>query len=301
MEEKFTYKSEYFDVFCLISIVVGSGLGLFMGLSRSYTAIILFVAFAAAFALLSVLLYNLRGRFLADDSSVSFYLMSKEVNISYNMIKSVEINREFIKTSRLSDEIFRCIETIKFTCESGRYRFSAFVEIDPEAAAQSPNLLAERLAQSKFSRLKDHINEKTGGRLAESAPEKTEDTGMKNENGEMLFEKTECDVPYRIRTQTIEREAKDGRDVLDRVLEMFGDADEFVTLTVGEARHNIRYVQAARNKRGGGIIVQLGIEDGEHTRLVEKLCGEKECAEIFREFYSTSNVSGRDKYEPVKF
>ncbi len=172
MEEKFTYKSEYLDVFCLIFIVAGFGLGLFIGLSHSYAAIIVFVAFVAAFALLSVFLYSLRGRFLADDSSVSFYLMSKEVNISYDMIKSVEINREFIKTSRLSDKIFRCVETIKLTCESGEYRFSAFVEIDPEAAAQSPRLLAEQLTKSKFSRHKDYINEKTGGRLAESAPEK---------------------------------------------------------------------------------------------------------------------------------
>ncbi len=124
---------------------------------------------------------------------------------------------------------------------------------------------------------------------------------MKTENGEMLFEKTECGVPYKIHTQTIEREAKDWQDVLDHVSEMFDDADEFVTLTLGEARHNIRYVQAARKMRGDQIIVQLGIEDDKYTRLVEKLCGEEECVEIFWEFYSSSNVSDLDKYKPVKF
>lgn len=150
--------------------------------------------------------------------------------------------------------------------------------------------------------MESYINEKTGIQLAESATEKTtEDNDMKNKKGEMLFEKTECEMPYKLRTQTIEREAVDWQDVLDRVLEMFGDDDEFVTLTLGEARHNIRYVQAARKMRGDQIIVQLGIEDDKYTRLVEKLCGEEECVEIFREFYSSSNVSGLDKYKPVKF
>lgn len=124
---------------------------------------------------------------------------------------------------------------------------------------------------------------------------------MKNENGEMLFEKTECGVPHNIRTQTVDRAARDREDVLACVRKIFDDEDEFVTLTVGDARHNIRFVQAVQARNGGGIIVQLGIEDDKHTRLVEKLCGEEECVEIFREFYSFASVKDLDKYKSVKF
>lgn len=122
---------------------------------------------------------------------------------------------------------------------------------------------------------------------------------MKNENGEMLFEKTTCGVPHNIRTQTVDKAAKDWSEVLSLIENMFEDDDEFVTLTVGDARHNIRYVQARR--QDGAVIVQLGIEDDKYTRLVEKLCGEEECVEIFREFYTSASVKDLDKYKPVKF
>lgn len=122
---------------------------------------------------------------------------------------------------------------------------------------------------------------------------------MKNENGEMLFEKTACDVPHNIRTQTVDKAAKDWSEVLSLIENMFEDDEEFVTLTVGDARHNIRYVQACRHK--DAVIVQLGIEDDKYTRLVEKLCGEEECVEIFREFYTSASVKDLDKYKPVKF
>ena len=122
---------------------------------------------------------------------------------------------------------------------------------------------------------------------------------MKNENGEMLFEKTVCNVPHQLRTQTLEREARDWEDVLACVEEIFEDDDEFVTLTVGDARHNIRYIQA--RQEDDEIIVQLGIEDDKYTRLVEKLCGKEECVEIFREFYNSASVKDLGKYEPVKF
>ena len=124
---------------------------------------------------------------------------------------------------------------------------------------------------------------------------------MKNENGEMLFEKTSCSVPHNIRTQTVDETAEDWQDVLVCVMGIFDDEDEFVTLTVGDARHNIRFVQATRARNGGGIIVQLGIEDEKYTRLVEKLCGEEECVEIFHGFYSSADVKDLDKYKPVRF
>ncbi len=87
--------------------------------------------------------------------------------------------------------------------------------------------------------------------------------------------------------------------VEDCILDMLDDEDEFVTLTVGEALHRIRYVQACQFPEG--ITVQLGIEEGGHTRLVEKTCTEKECLEIFREFYDTASVQNVEAYTPVEF
>lgn len=294
MKEKFIYKSGWLDFFVFLCLISGIVFAIV-----SWTVLLVFFA---AFIFLSIFLSNMSGQFCADDNSVSFNLVFKKINIPYDSIKSAEVSREFIRGGRLTGEAYRCIETIKFTCESGEYCFSTFIGVDSEAVAKAPELLAEQFAQSKFSRLKNYIDEKTGGRITNSAPDKiTEDTDMQNENGEMLFEKTKCDVPHKLHTQTLERAAKNWQDVLDRVLEMFDDDDEFVTLTVGDARHNIRYVQAVRDTRGDRIIVQLGIEDENHTRLVEKLCGENECVEIFREFYDSASVRELDKYKPVKF
>lgn len=294
MKENFTYKSEWLDFFVFLCLIVGIVLAMV-----SWIAVLVFLT---AFMLSSVLLLNMTGEFCAGDSSVSFNLIFRKIKIPYDSIKSMEVSREFVRGGRLTGEAYRCIETIKFICESDEYCFSTFIDVDSEAVAKAPELLAEQFAQSKFSRLKKYIDEKTGGRITNSVPDKiTKDTDMKNENGEMLFEKTKCDVPYKLHTQTIERAAKNWQDVLDRVLEMFDDDDEFVTLTVGDARHNIRYVQAVRDRRGDRIIVQLGIEDDKHTRLVEKLCGENECVEIFREFYDSASVKDLGKYEPVKF
>lgn len=82
------------------------------------------------------------------------------------------------------------------------------------------------------------------------------------------------------------------------ILDMFEDEDEFVTLTVGELLHQIRYIQAAQT--GSGIIVQLGIEEGEQTRLVEKECTQEECMNIFRVFYESALVQNLEEYAPVK-
>lgn len=59
------------------------------------------------------------------------------------MIKNMVVSRRFIIRRRLTGKIYRCVETIKFICESCAYSFSALVEINPQAAAQPSELLAE--------------------------------------------------------------------------------------------------------------------------------------------------------------
>ncbi len=80
---------------------------------------------------------------------------------------------------------------------------------------------------------------------------------------------------------------------------MFEDEDQFVTLTLPKASFGIRYVQACQID--DGINVQLGIEENEHTNLVEKMCSAEECLDIFMQFYDTGMVSDLKAYTPVEF
>ena len=116
---------------------------------------------------------------------------------------------------------------------------------------------------------------------------------------DVLFKKTVCEVPWNLRTQEIDKPVSSWDIVENCLWEMFDDEEEFVTLTTADARYNIRYVQASQID--DGIIVQLGIEEGEHTKLVEKVCTEEECMKIFEEFYTSSFVQNWEKYTPVEF
>lgn len=117
---------------------------------------------------------------------------------------------------------------------------------------------------------------------------------------EVTFQKTECIAPKTISMQQITDHAVSSWETVENcLLDMFEDADEFVVLTLEEIHHQIRYVQAAQIKEG--VIVQLGIEEGDHTRLVEKECTKEECCEIFQKFYNSSYVQDVEQYKPVQF
>ncbi|RKJ77564.1 hypothetical protein D7X33_11655 [Butyricicoccus sp. 1XD8-22] len=77
-----------------------------------------------------------------------------------------------------------------------------------------------------------------------------------------------------------------------------GDA-EFVTLTLAEISSNVRYVQSCLND--DGIYIELGVEEGGHTRLISKYCAEEECFDIFEEFFREGTVSDRSGYSPTEF
>ena len=116
---------------------------------------------------------------------------------------------------------------------------------------------------------------------------------------DITFQNAVTHVPWSIRTQEREGSVSSWEEIETCVRGIFADPDEFVTLTAGGAPYHIRYVQAAPT--GSGIDVELGIEEGDKTRLVGKDCSQKECLEIFREFYNTFNVWDRTGYKPVEF
>ncbi len=81
---------------------------------------------------------------------------------------------------------------------------------------------------------------------------------------------------------------------------LFQDSDQFVTLTLSSAKNGVRYMQACMD--GGDIIIQLGLESGEQTRLVERTVSEpEECTDIFVKFFETGLVDRVNSYKPVKF
>ena len=124
----------------------------------------------------------------------------------------------------------------------------------------------------------------------------------KKKTDTVLFKKTVCNVPWNIRTQEIDCEVHYWGEIEDCIQDMFRDADEFVTLSTGELCGSIRFVQACQERNGTGIIVELGLEENDHTKLVERVCqSEEECLAIFEEFYQTGNVKDWKDYSPVEF
>ncbi len=116
---------------------------------------------------------------------------------------------------------------------------------------------------------------------------------------DVTFENVICYGERTVETQEMKKINPSWDMVNECLWNMFEDEDEFVVLTVANAHDNIRYVQATQIP--DGITVQLGIEEGEHTKLVEKPCTEGECRDIFYEFYHSSHVQNVGEYQPVEF
>ncbi len=128
---------------------------------------------------------------------------------------------------------------------------------------------------------------------------KSRDKAKQKTTTDVTFQNTVCHVPWNLRTQERDGSVSFWEEIEACILGMFADSDEFVTLTAGEAPYHIRFVQAAQTDRG--IDLELGIEEGDKTRLMGKDCSQKECMEAFREFYNTLNVWDRTGYKPVEF
>ena len=116
---------------------------------------------------------------------------------------------------------------------------------------------------------------------------------------DVTFGVTTCQSPTVLGSQNGELRNVSWQQVEDGLEEVFDDSNQFLVLTLQEIRHNIRFVQAAQCDQG--IVVQLGIEKDNATKLVEKICSEWECTDIFKEFYNSSAVKNPQDYTPVEF
>lgn len=122
-----------------------------------------------------------------------------------------------------------------------------------------------------------------------------------------LFNKKSEPTFSKVKEEIRTLENQDGRienptkeDLRDYLNCLFNEDDQFVTLTLAKAQNSIRYIQACFVD--AKPIVQLGLEENDKTRLVEKTClSNEECADIFFEFYDYGIVENLEEYQPVQF
>ena len=113
--------------------------------------------------------------------------------------------------------------------------------------------------------------------------------------------KTDVNNKFGIMAENQDRRVPAELNAAMRMLdEAFQNDEQFLTLSLEKALYDgVYFVQAARIPNGA-ISVQLGIESGGGTKLVEKETDEVACASIMMHFLETAKVEGIDDYEVVK-
>lgn len=120
---------------------------------------------------------------------------------------------------------------------------------------------------------------------------------------DVTFEKTTCEVPFRLATSEWERTVSGWEEIEEALDQMLDGELEFVILTTGDASHGIRFIQTCPLPDQDMVTVELSLEEpgNSRARLVEKDCGQEEVFAIFRAFYQTGDVPNRERYQPVRF
>ena len=88
-------------------------------------------------------------------------------------------------------------------------------------------------------------------------------------------------------------------DVAARLRKMMDVNDEHVVLTLKQATYGVRFIQAAQTP--GGYDLQVGIEEGDQSKLVEKIVDNKELFDRFQVFYRYGYVDNLGEFTPVNF
>lgn len=88
-------------------------------------------------------------------------------------------------------------------------------------------------------------------------------------------------------------------DVTARIRKMMDMNDEHVLLTLKQSVYGVRYMQAA--SAPGGYDLQVGLEEGNQTKLVDKIVGDQELFERFEVFYRYAYVDNLGEFKPVQF
>jgi len=122
---------------------------------------------------------------------------------------------------------------------------------------------------------------------------------FRKKSTEVRFDKMPPESRYRLENQNGCLYDFGHCEILDFIHEITVDRKQFVTLVLPEAVNNIRFMQACVND--GKITVQIGIEEHNSTRLVEKHCTYEQTQKMFLLFFDSGAVEDIGSYKPVSF
>ncbi len=87
-------------------------------------------------------------------------------------------------------------------------------------------------------------------------------------------------------------------EVYLRIRKMIDVSDEHILLTLKQSVYGVRYMQACSVP--GGYDLQVGLEEGNQSKLVDKIVDEKELIERFETFYRYAYVDNLGEFKPVE-
>ena len=99
--------------------------------------------------------------FTADEHTVTFRYLLKKTVIAYENIKSIEVKAEY-REERGKGITRYYAEVITFHCADGKdYTFAGKLDTDFEEILKDPSYLQKLTENSKFTRLKHYIEDRT--------------------------------------------------------------------------------------------------------------------------------------------
>ena len=103
-----------------------------------------------------------QANFTADDHAVTFRYLLKKTVIPYESIKSIDLKTEYREQSVRGGANKYYAEVITFHCADGKdHTFVGKLETDFEEILKDPNYLQKQTENSKFTRLKHYIEDRT--------------------------------------------------------------------------------------------------------------------------------------------
>ena len=166
MKEKYDYDTVKNSVMDGLLFYAGVGLMIYLlgngsDLERQTFWILTFISVFALALFFGRIAVN--ARFIADENSVTFYRVFRK-KIAYSSIKSIDLRTETrsAKKKETRYETVTCtgvIEIITFHCDDGDHSFAGIL-VPPHDTSEPSGVSAEDMANSKFSRLKNYIEER---------------------------------------------------------------------------------------------------------------------------------------------
>lgn len=134
----------------LIGVLIGTPAG-------EMVAVLVFVILLTALLIIGASLE--KGSFDADDTQVTFSCLGRKKVIRYGEIRNMKLERHNRTYNTRTGMTRYYVETLTINAKENTYVFSAKMELDYDVVAMDPDDLKRQFENSKFSKLKTHIEE----------------------------------------------------------------------------------------------------------------------------------------------